>query len=182
MKTKKRIYQIISIWSVILVYILSSCKEKDDILDGNTFASLSVSIIDMDGRDLAGEWIESTSEKKMEKADYAVLAKRPYTFMKPMSYYKNDKDGMWKFHYSTVLDLLEVGDSLSWRFKMYEDDVDELLFEGKCKKDMGKPKTRFGGCLNRNIQWYFNGNELPFDIRVSITLVRTEDGRYTLKQ
>lgn len=182
MKTKKRIYQIISIWSVILICILSSCKEEDETIYGNTFAFLGVSVIDMDGRDLVGEWMESSSEKKMVHADYVVLTKRPHSYTDRTSCFKNDNEDMYRFDYEPVLDLIEVGDSLSWRFKMYDDDAEELLFEGKCKKDMGNPKTVFGACLNRNIQWYFRGIELPFDTRVSITLVRTEDGRYTLKQ
>ena len=163
-------------WILTLI-LISSCKEDtEELWVGNAFSELNVHVKDPFGNNSVLEWIATSDDLKETTAEYVEIQQNPNQYLSDLHYYwNNDPETAW-FRYSIVLDLFSIDDKLSWRFKMYPDDEEEILLEGKCVKDKGN------GIRDRCIQWTFRGTELSIENPKKVTLIRTEDGRYTLKQ
>lgn len=172
-------------WSVMAL-VLNACNDRNDsIMDRDLFVAIEISVIDKDGSDLVEEWTYTDNEKKSIEAEYVDLciSKRPSTYTGYIRAYHDNSIGKFVFGHSLVLALYNIEDKSLFRFKMYETDLEEIEIEGVCTKV--KPYYLVGLKNTTDIQWSFRGINLPIgdhNHATAITLIRTNDGRYTLKQ
>ena len=160
---------------LVTLNLLSSCKEEE-ILFGNHFAILDILVLDTSGRNAVFQWYETSEDMKGTTAEVIESKTRPSHYDFTVACIGSEHPEKSYFRFDNVLDLFKVGDSVTWRFRMYPDDVEEIIFEGKCVK----PNKKGGN--DTEMQWTFHGVDLSIENPKHVTLIRTEDGCYTLKQ
>lgn len=163
----------IAVLCVLTFGLMSSCKEEQT-LYGNRFAFLNISVQDTSGENAVFQWDETSEDMKETTAEVIESRLNPSHYSEVVTCaWPRDPEKAY-FQFGIVIDLFRIGDSATWKFKMYPDDEEEILFEGKCVKNKGKYDTE--------MLWSFRGVELSIENPKKVTLIRTEDGRYTLKQ
>lgn len=171
----------ILLWIMGAVF-LNSCGKDDEEpkYDVTIYNSIEVCVVDKDGHDLVEEWFNSSDENKSNFAEFKFISKNPQLLSERVYCDKDMELGKMVFVHEQILACLDYEDKIFWRFKIFETDTEEILIEGVCKKI--KPYDAWGYKIDMRIQWSCQGVDFPMDSQTRVTLVRTEDGTYTIKQ
>lgn len=181
----KCLYSPFILLGLIFVLSLTSCKDGEEVYTWNGCKAtiIHVSVIDYNGKDLVEEWVNTSNENKSVESEITTISRYPHVSSESLFTYHYKPIERVVFMYRNLQEGIIFGDKILYRFKMYETDKEEILLEGCCTRI--KPYDFHGIQINEDIVWSFRGITLPMErsnFSTVITLIRTEDGRYTLKQ
>ncbi len=170
--------------TLMSAFVVCSCDDKDktDRILGTRFTMLWVYVEDADGNDLVAEWKEKNNDEKVTNVHCNIITDNSFKGSHDeylLSLTDKDLDRDFFSLESEILSVMDIGESISWSFKMYESDKEYIEFDGTCVYHpiQGDKTSRHA----TNILWNFKGTDLPVENPTMVTLIRTEDGTYSLK-
>lgn len=166
---------------VLMGLVMVSCENKDEWL-GSVVSYVYMYIEDEAGNDLVSEWNDIPSSEKKMTYDRSYVCRSGRMFTEDYVIHANQNSNSGKYYIRLTQDhaSVSIGDSVYMMIKLFDAD-ESFVFGGEYIKNPKPRKDSQGQKILYDMQWTFDGTVFPIANPTSITLIRSSEGKYTLK-